>query len=542
MVSSELNHNPYLLSTIVKFNGQEPKINSQIEKYEHIPLKDWVHKIPSIFYNEMNGYDFDFYFTGTRSDFNEIKRAFEIQGISDNDVRLIYKNELEDADVKKKEVKELFGWLKETPNRKFDFNEFLEKNEELFEWRYPYIIIGNVNVNLNSVDEDISVEVVSNTGELENTILMSIPILFYIEEARTEQFREDLSIILNRKDVRIEQLFFMIDTKMDNQQVARVISDLGVDQPQVIDVYNDKSILMYIQNYPVTEFIRTAINEFSNVVKNIDLTIKEENKKSKIKNEETYEKIDSLEKQIDKLKKVDETFVQRDNYEIPREFNQKREEFSNQILKWKNRKTKVIGNYEAEMAADHFESYMQKSINLICEEIKMIYEKEGNKISEYFSSIYSQAGTNKEFMSDKVLPIENNSISVPKLKGILLDLKETSYEEEKTDFFGLFKKQAEESEDLVEVVTYYFEQWRDQVMKLFMPVIDCFIEQKVENLQDYYDSLAKTYHLHLEELIRLKSIEKNNATSQLSDEERKLQEDNDWLDKFKDYLNLIERG
>ena len=39
MISAELNHNPYLLSTAVKFNGQDPKINSQIEKYEKIELK-----------------------------------------------------------------------------------------------------------------------------------------------------------------------------------------------------------------------------------------------------------------------------------------------------------------------------------------------------------------------------------------------------------------------------------------------------------------------------------------------------------------------
>ena len=37
-IKAELNHNPYLLSTEVKFNGQEPKINCQIEKYEKKPL------------------------------------------------------------------------------------------------------------------------------------------------------------------------------------------------------------------------------------------------------------------------------------------------------------------------------------------------------------------------------------------------------------------------------------------------------------------------------------------------------------------------
>jgi len=56
MIHAELNHNPYLLQTTVRFNGHEPRINSQVKKYENCILKDWAHKIPMIFYDEMNGY------------------------------------------------------------------------------------------------------------------------------------------------------------------------------------------------------------------------------------------------------------------------------------------------------------------------------------------------------------------------------------------------------------------------------------------------------------------------------------------------------
>ena len=55
MISAELDHNPYLLLTSVRFNGQKPRINSQIEKYEHQPLQNWAHLVPGIFYDEMNG-------------------------------------------------------------------------------------------------------------------------------------------------------------------------------------------------------------------------------------------------------------------------------------------------------------------------------------------------------------------------------------------------------------------------------------------------------------------------------------------------------
>ena len=66
MITAELNHNPYLLQTAVRFNGQPPRINSQVEKYESVMLKDWISKVPGIYHDEMNGYDFDLYFYSAR--------------------------------------------------------------------------------------------------------------------------------------------------------------------------------------------------------------------------------------------------------------------------------------------------------------------------------------------------------------------------------------------------------------------------------------------------------------------------------------------
>lgn len=76
MVNAELQHNPYLLETEVKFNGQNPKINSQIEKYENKLLADWVKDVPRMFYDEMNGYDFDLFFSGTEYDFQKLQQTF----------------------------------------------------------------------------------------------------------------------------------------------------------------------------------------------------------------------------------------------------------------------------------------------------------------------------------------------------------------------------------------------------------------------------------------------------------------------------------
>ena len=48
MVQAELIYNPYLLETEVRFNGQLPRINSLVEKYQGEKLQTWISEIPSI--------------------------------------------------------------------------------------------------------------------------------------------------------------------------------------------------------------------------------------------------------------------------------------------------------------------------------------------------------------------------------------------------------------------------------------------------------------------------------------------------------------
>ena len=90
MISVELQNNPYLLETHVRFNGQRPKINCQIEKYENQLLSDWVSNVPQIFYDEMNGYDFDLIFSGTEYDFQ--KGVFPMDDLDRKILSLLAKN------------------------------------------------------------------------------------------------------------------------------------------------------------------------------------------------------------------------------------------------------------------------------------------------------------------------------------------------------------------------------------------------------------------------------------------------------------------
>ena len=388
MVSAELIHNPYLLLTTVKFNGQAPRINSQIEKYEDKPLKDWVQMIPNIFYNEMNGYDFDLYFTGTNSDFKEIKQIFESVGVSSEQVRLIHKNELEDVETKSAEIDALLSWLRMHPNRKFDYYNFLEKYAEVFEGSYPCIFIRGIIAD--EMPDFVSPEVVSSVKELEHTNLTNIPIIFYVEDATSIEFRKDLHMLLNRLDIRKEQIFFLTHAMLDNNQVSRTISDLGVEVPQVIETCNDVSVITYFKHYPITEYVRSAIHVFSSLTNQIGIILEEEHKKSEIINTEIHKELDLLEIELLSLKHANNFFVQRDNYVAPQVFQEYRQTLLEQIQKWKNKKIKIVGDSEIEMAATDYIVTLQKNMRSFFVAMSTTYKKEGESINnpELFMKIY----------------------------------------------------------------------------------------------------------------------------------------------------------
>ena len=390
IITAELSHNPYLLTTAVKFNGQDPKINSRIEKYEKLPLKDWVHLVPEIFYNEMNGYDFNLYFTGTSADYEEVKKAFHDKGVKEKDVCIIFKNEVEDAYTKGSEIADLVMWLRINRNHRFDFDKFWKKQSSLFERSCPfYIIRGALPSN---PDAWIAFESVESAEKLKGTTLSNAPIVFCIDERTAPAFRSDLDTIREREDTRDEQLFFMISQELNRNQVTRVIHDLGVKKPQVIEKYDDEIVTAYIRNYPVSEFIRTAIQVFKNEVEEISAVLEGENKEFVFTNAEIYSEIDGLESVLKTLKEADDFFVQRDNYETPFAFNDCRKSLLEQISNWKSRKAKITGENEIGTNASEYVTLIQSELNKFQVSMSNAYVDAGNSIRKIFKAVYEKVG------------------------------------------------------------------------------------------------------------------------------------------------------
>ena len=540
MVNAELQHNPYLLETEVKFNGQNPKINSQIEKYENKLLADWVKDVPRMFYDEMNGYDFDLFFSGTEYDFQKLQQTFISMGVTPDQVRLIMRNELEDAEIKSNEIRNLIEWLKENRNRQFDFDDFYDANRGLFEETFSCIVIrGNDEV---PEDSSFTLENVKSVDEIAGTNLTYVPVVFVIETETIQLFRNDLLTLLERKDVEQKQLFFCISPAMDKEYVVRFISDLGIEEPQLISHIDDGNVATYIKNYPMVAYVGEVIHVLENEVNALDDRLKAKNEQSAIENAEVYEQISALEDVIEKIKASDLRFVDLDNYSGGNHFNDLKTDLEDLIRKWKSRKTKIVGDVEIDRNSTEYEQELARYLNEFYRKAIEHFEFEKGRIEREFNEIYLKQPLYPEYKPeglDKAIP---DNVGVKGIKSALMELQEERYEE-KADFLDFFKaKSSTEPKELVRVVTCYLEQWREKAIELMIPVVEQYISESQRNLKEYYDELARIYHTKLSQLHDFKVNEKTGIASQLSEDERMLQDDNDWLVVIKDKLARIERG
>ena len=540
MVNAELQHNPYLLETEVKFNGQNPKINSQIEKYEKKLLADWVKDVPRMFYDEMNGYDFDLFFSGTEYDFQKLQQTFISMGVTPDQVRLIMRNELEDAEIKSNEIRNLIEWLKENRNRQFDFDDFYDANRGLFEETFSCIVIrGNDEV---PEDSSFTLENVKSVDEIAGTNLTYVPVVFVIETETIQLFRNDLLTLLERKDVEQKQLFFCISPAMDKEYVVRFISDLGIEEPQLISHIDDGNVATYIKNYPMVAYVGEVIHVLENEVNALDDRLKAKNEQSAIENAEVYEQISALEDVIEKIKASDLRFVDLDNYSGGNHFNDLKTDLEDLIRKWKSRKTKIVGDVEIDRNSTEYEQELARYLNEFYRKSIEHFEFEKGRIEREFNEIYLKQPLYPEYKPEGLDIAIPDNVGVKGIKSALMELQEERYEE-KADFLDFFKaKSSTEPKELVRVVTCYLQQWREKAIELMIPVVEQYISESQRNLKEYYDELARIYHTKLSQLHDFKVNEKTGIASQLSEDERMLQDDNDWLVVIKDKLARIERG
>ena len=540
MVSAEFVHNPYLLETKVLFNGHSPQVNSAIRKYWHMPLVDWIDEVPRIFHDEMNGYDFDLFFTGTDADFERVRDSFVAAGVPEESVRVIRKGTIEEPVEKMEEILSLLEWLGENYSPRLELEPLLDGNPNLVDTTFSVLSIHDDG--LESSHSRIALDCVDDVTQLEASDLTSTPILINIDPKNMQRVSQEVPLLLGRRDVVPGQLFFRIHRAMRTDRVARVLSDLGVDNPQVVASVDDPVIVSYVKGHLVTDYVREAIATLEREVSRVESELQLEGMKGEKTSAFKEAQIANIDDEVARLERLDDTLEDELDLEIPREFGQSQQLFRMGVSGWKSRKRRLEGDAEARIAASDFERTVSSLMSDFTRALTDTSNSIRDRIDDELAQAYESAGVDRNFRPNEAPVAFPTSPVVPSLRNTLLSLKEISLVEQRRDFFGFFGSTPSAGGDKVEVTTYLLDVWRTRVAEMLEPSLDQLSSSFSSALESHRRQEIEAYRSHIAELIAERKDRKGRMESLLSDDEKKLRAEGDWFSSLKQRLTEIERG
>ena len=546
MVKVELSYNPYLLETEIKFNGSPPMINSEVEKYKDKMLQNWMQKLPRIFYDEMNGYDFDLEFSGPLLEFEQLEGTFLENGITKDKVRLILKNELESVLKKNLRLTDLLDWIRINRNRKFNYRSFEENNIDLIENSYLLFIVNNTESYSKVMEQyKVNVELINSIEELPNEFY-NFPVLFDLNEENYKESFYILRMLLNQNDVSDEQLFFYIHGQVDKQIFIRTIKDLGVSRPKVVDDISDVKILHYLEVYPITTHIQNSILILRDELNILKEGLFSEIEKSRKDNELVYKEIEKLENLLIRLNTAFGKVIDLKDLVIDSNNYSPAEKFISKLENWRKRKFKMNSDNEAVEVINSLNEEIAKFYNEYIFDSVMFFENQIDEVSSSLDYIYVAADYNDHFTPQIKPKLDLNKYTLPDMTAELKACRKVNLVEkplEIRDFLNTFSKKSTSNPiEMVEQVSYLYNDFREVVKRKFQILSNQIIDLIMQELSEYKFNIIEAYVRHLTQIINEKNQQKEDITLRLSQDEQELQNDKNWLEDFEDQLNLIERG
>ena len=544
MVKVELKYNPYVLETKVYFNGQLPKINSQIEKFENKRLFVWSDKLLDILYSEMNGYDFDLDFSGTKADFEKIKYLIEKNHLN-LEIRLNFVNRLEEAAKKCRRFKEMITWLRRSSIEEFHFLEFWEINQEyMIENNLLYVLADKKVADFSIQDLDVNVESINSISQLPENIGF-YPVLLVLDADKEAEFRQNLLALLQRKDLIADQIFILISENVNLAYYIRLINDLGLKQPQFIHSIDSPLIYDYFENYVRIDFLFKALKILETQKDLISTKLDQKFDAMKQNNRETFEKISKLDKEIADIQLSIEQFENWHLVMYKNEFEKLYVQLNETIMQWKSRKKQIRDDSEAEKMMKELQDLAERSLFDFKNAANRLFDDKLAELMNIFSRIYRDSNIQDSFYVHYKNELIISKYEVNNFSEKLKDLRRESFVP-KEDIFGfinrIVKNEQNKIQELVPDITYDLDKFREIACNETMPIAQNLltdIENRLQSIQLY---IVDEYKTHLSTILNEKLLEKANEANRLSAAEKHLQDKKDWLIEFSSQLSEIERG
>lgn len=544
MVKVELKYNPYVLETKVYFNGQLPKINSQIEKFENKRLFVWSDKLLDILYSEMNGYDFDLDFSGTKADYEKIKYLIEKNHLN-SEIRLNFVNRLEEAAKKCRRFKEMITWLKRSSIEEFHFLEFWEINQEyMIENNLLYVLVDKKVADFSIEDLDVNVESIDSISQLPENIGF-YPVLLVLDADKEAEFRQNLLALLQRKDLIADQIFILISENVNLAYYIRLINDLGLKQPQFIHSIDSPLIYDYFENYVRIDFLFKALKILETQKDMTSSKLDQKFETMKQNNREIFEKISKLDKEIADIQSAIEQFENWHLVMYKNEFEKLYVQLNETITHWKSRTKQIRNDSEAEKMMKELQGLTEKSLFEFKNAANRLFDAKLSELMNIFSRLYKDSNIQDSFYVHSRNELIISKYEVKNFSEKLRVLRQERLVP-KEDIFGIInrivKNEQNNIQELVSDISYDLDKFREIACNETLPIAQNLlidIENRLQSLQLY---IVDEYKTHLSTILNEKLLEKANEANQLSAAEKYLQDKKDWLIEFSGQLSEIERG
>lgn len=544
MVKVELKYNPYVLETKVYFNGQLPKINSQIEKFENKRLFVWSDKLLDILYSEMNGYDFDLDFSGTKADYEKIKYIIEKKHLN-SEIRLNFVNRLEEAAKKCRRFKEMITWLKRSAIEEFHFPEFWEINQEyMIENNLLYVLVDKKVADFSIEDLDVNVDSIDSISQLPENIGF-YPVLLVLDADKEAEFRQNLLALLQRKDLIADQIFILISENVNLAYNIRLINDLGLKQPQFIHSIDSPLIYDYFENYVRIDFLFKALKILETQKDMTSSKLDQKFETMEQNNREIFEKISKLDKEIADIQLAIEQFENWHLVMYKNEFEKLYVQLNETITHWKSRTKQIRNDSEAEKMMKELQGLTEKSLFEFKNAANRLFDDKLSELMNIFSRLYKDSNIQDSFYVHSRNELIISKYEVKNFSEKLRVLRQERLVP-KEDIFGLInrivKNEQNKIQELVPDITYDLDKFREIACNETLPIAQNLltdIENRLQSIQLY---IVDEYKTHLSTILNEKLLEKANEANQLSASEKHLQDKKDWLIEFSGQLSEIERG
>ncbi len=292
--------------------------------------------------------------------------------------------------------------------------------------------------------------------------------------------------------------------------------------------------------YPISDYISQIINLTRSKTNSIQAELEGLNLDTQVS--EKKAQIVVSDNMIQELKKVDETFSDRDNIEMPQGFQTAKTEFVDSLKTWRKKMTLLTNENEANVAAEEYEAIYNKAYQKFWLAINETLVQEEEAIAARYQSLYSSSGIDPDFKhsvkkTSKVDSFENQSI-----KDNLLAIRNENYVLQKEGLIEQVFKPSGTTKFMEKITRFYLTLWREHAAKSAAELADRENAARLDSLRQYADELAGAFRGRIAQLMGVESAKKDAEVSQLTEAERILQTDTDWLNTFVDQIKAIERG